>query len=49
VKSGRTAGTLVTEENVDRYLDLGVRCIGIAYLTWIAKSAPGFLEKLSGH
>ena len=48
VKRGRVAGTLVTEENVDRYLDLGVRCIGIAYLAWIAKGAQGFLEKAAG-
>ena len=48
VKGGRVAGTLVTEENVDRYLDLGVRCIGIAYLAWIAKGAQGFLEKAAG-
>ena len=48
IKGGRVAGTLVTEENVDRYLDLGVRCIGIAYLAWIAKGAQGFLEKAAG-
>ena len=48
VKGGRVAGTLTTEDNVDRYLDLGVRCIGFAYFNWIASNAPRFLEKIAG-
>ncbi len=48
VASGRIAGTLVTDQNVDHYLDLGVRCIGIAYLNWVAATAPKFLEKVAG-
>ncbi len=48
VGSGRTAGTLVTEQNVDHYLDLGVGCIGIAYMNWIARSSLEFLAKVSG-
>ena len=47
VKSGRVAGALVNDENVERTLDQGVRFIGTSWTNWLAAGARGFLGKVS--
>src|SRR5919109_3161948 len=44
VEAGRTAGTLLTDETRDRYMDLGVRFALTGWLQWVAKGAAGFRE-----
>jgi 4-hydroxy-2-oxoheptanedioate aldolase len=43
VDAGRVAGTLMTDESRDRYLDLGVRFAMQYWMPWVAKGAAGFL------
>jgi 4-hydroxy-2-oxoheptanedioate aldolase len=47
VKSGRIAGTLVNDENVERYLDLGVRFIMNGWPGWVVKGANTYLSKVT--
>jgi 4-hydroxy-2-oxoheptanedioate aldolase len=42
VQSGRTAGTLMTDDTRDRYLDLGVRFALTSWLPWVARGAAAF-------
>ena len=41
VESGRTAGTLVSAANVERYTRLGVRCIMTSFFPWIPGRRQG--------
>jgi 2-keto-3-deoxy-L-rhamnonate aldolase RhmA len=47
VKAGRTAGTLVNDDNVERYLDLGVRFVMNSWTGWVAKGANTYLSKVA--
>jgi 2-keto-3-deoxy-L-rhamnonate aldolase RhmA len=47
VKSGRNAGALVTDENVEQALDQGVKMIGTSWTNWLAAGARGFLGKVA--
>jgi 4-hydroxy-2-oxoheptanedioate aldolase len=47
VKAGRAAGTLVTDDNVERYLDLGVRFVMNSWHGWVTKGASAYLNKVS--
>jgi 4-hydroxy-2-oxoheptanedioate aldolase len=47
VKAGRTAGTLVNDDNVERYLDLGVRFVMNGWTGWVAKGAQTYLGKVA--
>jgi 4-hydroxy-2-oxoheptanedioate aldolase len=47
VQAGRTAGTLVNDENVERYLDLGVRFLMNSWTGWVAKAATAYLHKIA--
>jgi 4-hydroxy-2-oxoheptanedioate aldolase len=44
VRAGRVAGTLVNDANLGRYLDAGVRCVGVAWQGWVASGATAFLK-----
>jgi 4-hydroxy-2-oxoheptanedioate aldolase len=46
--AGRVAGTLVNDSNVDRFLDMGVRCAGVPWMNWVASGAAPFLNKVNG-
>lgn len=48
VGAGKVAGTLVTDQTIDRYLGMGVRCLGVAWQSWIAAGARTFLERVPG-
>jgi 2-keto-3-deoxy-L-rhamnonate aldolase RhmA len=47
VNAGRIAGTLVNDENVERYLDLGVRFVMNSWNGWVAKGAQTYLGKVA--
>jgi 2-keto-3-deoxy-L-rhamnonate aldolase RhmA len=47
IKAGRIAGTLVNDENVERYLDLGVRFVMTGWPGWVAKGATAFLKRVA--
>ena len=46
VQAGRTAGTLVTDDTVERYLDLGARFIFTSWQAWVAKGLKEFQAKV---
>jgi 4-hydroxy-2-oxoheptanedioate aldolase len=45
VRSGRTAGTLVTSANVERYTKMGVRCIMSSFFPWIQAGAKELIDR----
>jgi len=45
VSSGRTAGTLVNDQNIGSYIDQGVRFVMTSWNAWVAKGAADFLAK----
>lgn len=45
VQSGRTAGTLVSSSNVERYTQLGVRCIMTSFFPWIQAGAKDLMDR----
>lgn len=47
ISAGRVAGTLVTDDNVERYLDAGVRFLLTGWPTWVALGAREFLTKVN--
>lgn len=47
VQAGRTAGTLVTDDTVARYLDLGVRFVFTSWNAWVAKGLREFQGKVA--
>ena len=46
VAAGRTAGTLATDDNVERYRDAGVRFFLTGWPNWVSQGAKGFLQKV---
>ncbi|MDE0204455.1 MAG: aldolase/citrate lyase family protein [Candidatus Tectomicrobia bacterium] len=46
VAAGRTAGTLATDDNVERYRDAGVRFFLTGWPNWVSQGAKGFLERV---
>lgn len=47
VRAGRTAGTLVTDDNVGRYLDLGVRFVFTSWNAWVARGLREFQGRVA--
>jgi 4-hydroxy-2-oxoheptanedioate aldolase len=47
VKAGRTVGTLVNDDTVERYLELGVRFVMNSWTGWVAKGANSYLSKIA--
>ena len=45
VKAGRVAGTLVNDANMDKFLDKGVRCVGVSWMNWVGTGANAFLGR----
>ena len=46
VAAGRVAGTLVDDENAERYVAAGVRCLIVAWPRWVAAGATAFLGRV---
>lgn len=47
VRGGKVAGTLVNDSNVERFLDKGVRCVGVSWMSWVSSGASAFLGRVS--
>ena len=47
VAAGRTAGTLVNEDNVASYVDKGARFVMTSWNAWVARGASEFLGKVA--
>src|SRR5262247_980817 len=45
VRAGRTAGTLVTAANVERYARLGVRCFMASFFPWIQAGTKDLMDR----
>ena len=45
-KAGRTAGALATDDNVNKYLDAGVKFMLVNVGSWIQAGAANFLSKV---
>jgi 2-keto-3-deoxy-L-rhamnonate aldolase RhmA len=45
VRAGRTAGTLVSSENVEGYTRKGVRCIMTGFFPWIQAGAKDLMAR----
>jgi 2-keto-3-deoxy-L-rhamnonate aldolase RhmA len=48
VTAGKTAGTLVNDDNVRHYLELGTRFFLTPWTNWVARGARAFLQKVTG-
>lgn len=46
VAAGRTAGTLATDDNVERYRGAGVRFFLTGWPNWVSQGAKGFLQRV---
>ena len=46
VAAGKTAGTLATDDNVERYRDAGVRFFLTGWTNWVSQGAKAFLKKV---
>ncbi len=49
VDAGGVAGTLVNDDNLDRFLAMGVRCVGVPWQQWLRQSSGTFLDRISAH
>lgn len=45
VAAGKTAGTLVTDDTVERYRSAGVRFFLTGWTNWVSQGAKGFLQR----
>lgn len=48
VSSGRIAGTLVNDSNVEQYVDKGVTFVMTSWNAWVEKGSKDFLTKVNG-
>ena len=46
VDAGRVAGTLVNDSNVDGFVEMGVKCLGVPWPIWVAQGAENFLQRV---
>ncbi len=46
VAAGKTAGTLATDDNVERYRDAGVRFFLTGWTNWVSQGAKAFLQRV---
>jgi 4-hydroxy-2-oxoheptanedioate aldolase len=47
ILKGKTAGTLANDENLNEYIEMGVKCIGIPWQLWVVKSANNLKGKIN--
>jgi 4-hydroxy-2-oxoheptanedioate aldolase len=45
VDNGRVAGTLTNDSNLDHFLDMGVKCVGVPWQLWLQGSGEAFIER----
>jgi 4-hydroxy-2-oxoheptanedioate aldolase len=47
VAAGKVAGTLVNDDNVERYVAAGVRCLMVSWTNWVAQGYREFQRKVA--
>jgi len=47
IASGRTAGVQVTDSDVDKYMEMGVRYLSTSWHNWVTAGASNFLNKVN--
>jgi 4-hydroxy-2-oxoheptanedioate aldolase len=47
VAAGKVAGTLVNDDNVERYVTAGVRCLMVPWTTWVVQGYREFQRKVT--
>jgi len=47
IASGRTAGVQVTDSDVDKYIDMGVRYLSTSWHHWVTAGASRFLQRVT--
>ena len=45
IDGGGIAGTLANDGNLDRFLKMGVKCVGVPWQLWLKQSAETFIER----
>ena len=45
IDGGSVAGTLTNDSNLDKFLAMGVRCVGVPWQLWLQSSAEKFIER----
>jgi 2-keto-3-deoxy-L-rhamnonate aldolase RhmA len=45
IEGGGIAGTLANDTNIDNFLAMGVKCIGVPWQLWLKQSAEAFIAK----
>jgi 4-hydroxy-2-oxoheptanedioate aldolase len=49
IKEGGIAGTLVTDDNLESFLSMGVRCVGVAWPLWLKQYGEAFLQRIQAY
>lgn len=47
VASGRVAGTMVSDQTVEKYVKMGVRFLSVAWMPWFYTGGQAFLDKVA--
>jgi 4-hydroxy-2-oxoheptanedioate aldolase len=47
IAAGKTAGTLVNDDNVEHYIDAGVRFCLTGWTNWVAQGATAYVQKVA--
>jgi 4-hydroxy-2-oxoheptanedioate aldolase len=45
IDGGGVAGTLVNDSNLDHFLDMGVKCVGVPWQLWLKASGEAFIDR----
>ena len=45
IKGGGVAGTLANDSNIEKFLAMGVKCVGVPWPMWLKQSGEAFIEK----
>lgn len=45
-EAGRVAGTLVNDDTIEKYVDLGARFLSVSWTPWLTAGAQGYLDKV---
>ena len=45
IHGGGIAGTLANDSNLDKFISIGVRCVGVPWQAWVKNSAENFIER----
>ncbi len=45
IDGGGIAGTLTNDGNLEKFLEMGVRCVGVPWQLWLKQSAESFIQR----